>query len=85
MYRRAIEELKSWKESSDRKPLIIRWARQTGKVEFPQAKRLRSYYNRYVPKKAFRTSLSGYREEDCLINLPLYSVHSIGKLARHLP
>lgn len=32
MYRRAIEELKSWKESSDRKPLIIRGARQTGKT-----------------------------------------------------
>ena len=50
-----------------------------------QAKSLRSYYNRYAPKKAFRTSLSGYREEDWLINLPLYSVHSIGALARHLP
>jgi hypothetical protein len=50
-----------------------------------QAKSLRSYYSRFTPKKAFRTSLSGYREEDWLINLPLYSVHSIGALARHLP
>ena len=47
-----------------------------------QSKSLRSYYKRYAPKKAFRTSLSGYREEEWLINLPLYSVHSIGKLAR---
>jgi len=50
-----------------------------------QAKSLRSYYSRYAPKRAFRTSLSNYREEDWLINLPLYSVHSIGKLARRLP
>ena len=47
-----------------------------------QAKSLRSYYKRFAPKKAFRTSLSGYREEEWLINLPLYSVYSIGKLAR---
>jgi len=49
-----------------------------------QAKSLRSYYNRFAPKKAFRTSLSSYREEEWLINLPLYSVYSIGKLARRL-
>ena len=49
-----------------------------------QSKSLRSYYNRYAPKKAFRTSLSNYREEEWLINLPLYAVHSIGKLIRHL-
>ena len=47
-----------------------------------QAKSLKSYYNRFAPKKTFRTSLSSYREEEWLINLPLYSVHCIGKLAR---
>ena len=31
MYRFAIEFLKSWKEQSDRKPLVIRGARQVGK------------------------------------------------------
>ena len=32
MYRYKIEELKKWKESKDRKPLIIRGARQVGKT-----------------------------------------------------
>ena len=32
MYRKKMEELKKWKESSDRKPLIIRGARQVGKT-----------------------------------------------------
>ena len=32
MYRHAIEQLKLWKESKDRKPLIIEGARQVGKT-----------------------------------------------------
>ncbi len=40
-----------------------------------QAKSLKSYYSRYSPSKAFRTSLSGYREEEWLINIPLYVIH----------
>ena len=32
MYRNAIEQLKQWKESKDRKPLIIEGARQVGKT-----------------------------------------------------
>ena len=32
MYRYKIEELISWKNSQDRKPLIIRGARQVGKT-----------------------------------------------------
>ena len=32
MYRNKIEELKKWKNSLNRKPLIIRGARQVGKT-----------------------------------------------------
>ena len=32
MYRNKIEELKKWKKSKNRKPLIIRGARQVGKT-----------------------------------------------------
>ncbi|MCK5131482.1 MAG: ATP-binding protein [Candidatus Sabulitectum sp.] len=45
-----------------------------------QAKSLKSYYLRYSPSKAFRTSLSGYREEEWLINIPLYAIHSFKKI-----
>lgn len=32
MYRYKIEDLKKWKQKSDRKPLVIRGARQIGKT-----------------------------------------------------
>ena len=32
MYRYKIEELEKWKQSNNRKPLIIRGARQVGKT-----------------------------------------------------
>ena len=47
MYRYKIEELKKWKESKNRKPLIIRGARQVGKTwlmkEFGE-----KYYEKYA-------------------------------------
>ena len=47
MYREKIEELKKWKESPNRKPLIIRGARQVGKTwlmkEFGK-----KYYDKYA-------------------------------------
>ena len=47
MYREKIEELKKWKESKRRKPLIIRGARQVGKTwlmkEFGE-----KYYKNYA-------------------------------------
>ena len=32
MYRNAIEQLSKWKQNSNKKPLIIRGARQVGKT-----------------------------------------------------
>jgi len=42
-----------------------------------QAKSLKSYCLRYKPKHAIRTSMSNYRKEERLINLPLYAVSMI--------
>ena len=42
-----------------------------------QAKSLKSYCLRYKPKYAIRTSMSSYRKEDWLTNLPLYAINSI--------
>jgi uncharacterized protein len=39
-----------------------------------QAKSLRSYRDRFTPARCFRTSLSPYREEDWITNLPLYAL-----------
>ncbi len=39
-----------------------------------QAKSLKSYIDRYKPKHAVRTSMSNFREEDRVINIPLYAI-----------
>lgn len=41
-----------------------------------QAKSLRFYCNKYKPDIAIRTSLSNYREQDWMINVPLYALSS---------
>ncbi len=39
-----------------------------------QAKSLKSYVDKYRPKYAVRTSMSDYREQDWMINIPLYAI-----------
>ncbi|WP_150538179.1 ATP-binding protein [Actinobacillus vicugnae] len=41
-----------------------------------KAKSLRSYYEQYQPKQAIRFSMSDYREQDWMRNVPLYGVGS---------
>ena len=72
MYRIAIEDLIKWKDSEDRKPMIIKGARQVGKTwlmkEFGD-----KYYNQYV----IRTSMSDYREQEWMTNVPLYCIEDL--------
>ena len=42
-----------------------------------QAKSLKSYRLKYSPKVAIRTSMSDYRQEKNLVNLPLYAISQI--------
>lgn len=42
-----------------------------------QAKSIRAFYQKYPNTKAIRSSMSDYREEDWLTNLPLYAVFTI--------
>ena len=39
-----------------------------------QAKSLKVYCQKYKPSLAIRTSLSDYREEPWMINVPLYTI-----------
>jgi len=45
-----------------------------------KAKSLRQYFEKFQPKYALRTSMSDYRKEEWLINVPLYAITSIRKL-----
>lgn len=45
-----------------------------------KAKSLRQYFDKFHPRHAIRTSMSNYRKEDWLVNIPLYAISSIRKL-----
>jgi len=45
-----------------------------------QAKSLKSFYHKYAPSLSVRTSMSDFRAEDWLTNLPLYAISEITAL-----
>ncbi len=45
-----------------------------------RAKSLRIYYRKYEPNTAIRTSMSDFRKEDWMTNLPLYAISKIAEL-----
>lgn len=45
-----------------------------------QAKSLKSYRDKFHPDISVRTSMADYKEEDWLVNLPLYAVEFIGNI-----
>ena len=42
-----------------------------------RAKSLRTYRDKYNPEVSVRTSMADYKEEEWLINLPLYAIDEI--------
>jgi predicted AAA+ superfamily ATPase len=47
-----------------------------------QAKSLKSYCQKYHPKYAIRTSMSDYRQEEWLSNVPLYAINVLPSLLK---
>jgi len=47
-----------------------------------QAKSLKSYCQKYHPKYAIRTSMSDYRQEEWLTNVPLYAINVLPSLLK---
>ncbi|MFZ3070307.1 MAG: ATP-binding protein [Anaerolineaceae bacterium] len=43
-----------------------------------QAKSLKNYFQQFKPQKSVRTSMSDYRDEGWLLNLPLYMINQLG-------
>lgn len=42
-----------------------------------RAKSLRTYYEKYMPKVSVRASMSDYKKEDWLLNLPLWAIETL--------
>lgn len=49
-----------------------------------QSKSLKSYHQQFDPKMSIRTSLSYFRKEDWLINIPLYAIREIRSIISEL-
>ncbi|MBK9980900.1 MAG: ATP-binding protein [Saprospiraceae bacterium] len=57
------------------------WPLEVKAEENLQAKSLKIFYDLYHPLTSFRTSMSGYREQDWLTNIPLYAINEIFAIA----
>ncbi len=45
-----------------------------------QAKSLKVYHDKYLPKISLRTSMADYREQDWMVNVPLYALGQLSSL-----
>ena len=82
MYRMAIKQLQRWKAKKQRKPLIIRGARQVGKTwlmrEFGAREYSSTVYINFDNNKRMKTLFEGSLEVERLITgLELYAGHKI--------
>ncbi len=83
---KTIEDLGVYYYTNDRGSCEIDFVLDTGEKIIPvevkaevnlRAKSLKSYYEKYTPELSIRTSMSDYKEEDWLVNLPLYAVENV--------
>lgn len=81
-----LEELNVYYYTNDRGSCEIDFLIDTGEKIVPvevkaetnlKAKSLRSYCDRFSPELAVRTSMSDYKKEGWLVNLPLYAIEEI--------
>jgi predicted AAA+ superfamily ATPase len=90
-----IQQLVTWKElsayywsaenASAEIDFLIQYAGQVVPIEVKaaenlQSKSLRSFVQKYKPATAIRTSMSDFRKEDWLTNLPLYAISELARL-----
>ena len=85
---KTIKDLRTYYWSNDSGNAEIDFILDTGDDIFPlevkaeenlQSKSLKVYRDKYNPKTAVRTSMSGYKKEENLLNLPLYAITEIAE------
>ena len=84
------EKLKVYYYTNDRGSCEIDFIVDTGEAIIPlevkaevnlKAKSLRTYKEKFEPNLSIRTSMADYKEEDWLINLPLYAIEELAEIA----
>lgn len=83
---KTIKGLQTYYWSNDRGNAEIDFVVDTGDVILPievkaevnlQAKSLKAYRDKFNPPKCIRTSMTDYKKEEWLINLPLYAISEL--------
>jgi hypothetical protein len=84
-----IDDLGIYYYTNDRGSCEVNFVVDTGDMIVPvevkaevnlKAKSLKTYCEKYSPELAVRTSMSDYKTEDGLVNLPLYAIEQIALL-----
>lgn len=86
---KTIQDLGVYYYTNDRGACEVDFVVDTGEQIVPvevkaqenlRAKSLKTYWEKYSPEVCIRTSMSDYRKEDWLINLPLYAIDQITQM-----
>ena len=86
---RTIEDLGIYYYTNDRGACEIDFVVDTGERIIPvevkaevnlRAKSLRVYHDKFMPDISVRTSMSDFKKEEWLVNLPLYAIEEIKSL-----
>ncbi len=86
---KTIEDLGVCYYTNDRGSCEIDFVVDTGELIIPvevkaevnlKAKSLKTYQEKFSPEVSVRTSMTNYKKEDWLVNLPLYAIEQITKL-----
>ena len=84
---KTIEDLGVYYYTNDRGSCEIDFVIDNGEQVIPvevqaeinlQTKSLKTYREKFTPERSIRTSMADYKEEDWLINLPLYAIEEVG-------
>ncbi|WP_297967677.1 DUF4143 domain-containing protein [uncultured Anaerovibrio sp.] len=84
---KTIDDIAVYYYTNDRGSCEINFVIDTGNLVVPvevkaevnlRAKSLKTYREKFSPEICVRTSMADYKEEEWLINLPLYAVGQVG-------
>ncbi len=87
---KTIDDLNVYYYTNDRGSCEVDFIVDTGEQIIPvevkaevnlRAKSLETYQEKFSPEVSVRTSMSDYKKEDWLINLPLYAIAQIAKIS----
>ncbi len=84
---KTVKELETYYWTNDRGGAEIDFVADSGSAVIPievkaetnlKAKSLKTYYEKFQPEMSVRTSMSDYKREEWLLDLPLYAIEMIG-------